>query len=98
MNGDVGVGSIDEHAFEIFDVPADPVRLVTVRPRHDDVARVTLGQTGPFLVTEDVEIECIEGRKACGALVSISLRSEERRVGKERRVRWRGWMLSKKGM
>src|SRR6266566_2543201 len=68
MNGDVGVGCIDEHAFEIFDMPADPVRLMTVRPRHDDVARVTLGQTGPFLVTEDVEIECIEGRKARGAL------------------------------
>src|SRR5437667_8760841 len=75
MNGDVGVGCIDEHALEIFDVPGDPARLMTIRPRHDDVVRVTLGQTWPFLVTEDVEIECIEGRKARGTRVGTRLSS-----------------------
>ena len=75
MNGDVGVGCIDEHASEIVDVPGDPVRLMTIWPRHDDVARMTFGQPGPFLVTEDVEIECIKRREARGTLVSTCLTS-----------------------
>src|SRR6266700_1637690 len=64
----VGVGGVDEHAFEIVDVPGDPVGLVPIRPRHDDVIGVTLRQSVPLLVAEYVKIVCVVGGEAYGTL------------------------------
>src|SRR6266700_3268574 len=54
---------------EIVDVPSHATRLMTIWPGHHNVAGMTLGQTVPFLVAKNVEIERVEGRQTRRALI-----------------------------
>jgi hypothetical protein len=57
---DARIRRIDEHGFQIGDVPIDAVRDVTVRPVNGDVLGVTLLQAIPLLVGEHIELERVE--------------------------------------
>src|SRR3989454_191026 len=50
----------DEEGLEVLDVFVDTFGLVSVRPGHHDVFRVTFVQPVPFLVTKDVEVQGVE--------------------------------------
>ena len=58
---DPGVGGVGEQRLQIVDVALDAVGDVAVGPVDGDVLAVALGQTIPFLVGEDVEVEGVEG-------------------------------------
>src|SRR5947199_7320817 len=57
---DLDVRGKDKQGFQILDVLFNSLRLVTVRPRHDDVFSMTLVQTIPLLIAEHIEVERVE--------------------------------------
>ena len=54
------VGCIDEHRFEILDVPIDAGCEVSIRPIYLDVLAVTLMEPNPLLIGKDSVVERIE--------------------------------------